>query len=531
MKKFLFALTLLVGLAGAVSVQRVTYSGTCALCLVGARGGETRVLGLRMRSWEKVGTEERDRHEGEAPLSPCYAEIWGHPCKHAVKRGGMGQSSWGVIGCGSYADERAFAPRIEAVRALFQLYRRIPDVTLARESYRCIDALLDAGATVRTALEQRYEAAPPGRTRLSALTEMLNMVATPEEWSAANRHAQSGFSGSPPLLADVELLKARLRSTHPETHRAASLALMELPTEERWNFVSMGLDDPDPKIQEAAGGIIIGNHHLDLFRDLLLKRKPGYLNDYLAQSIEDGDVVALLERDDPVTDALCFKAIAHSWRIQFLDQLVRKLNRRDEDGTRRAIGDLLAGPKVFDGETEHWNGIEPLAASSDELRSIIKLGTASKIRDKRKYTFLNACKALAAERRLSDWSILQSAYLEAVGGGVNETFAAVMARAMWEIDRSTTASFLKEEVKLADPHRLTCAFAGMGMLAEREFLDPLLAFQKRIAEAPGPHPNALEHTFQNAYYGQFLKYALHRCRGMHLQKVQRGSDGKLVVAP
>lgn len=480
------------------------------------------MLGIRIGSWEKMGAKASEMYEDGAQLAPCYAEIWGRPCEHVVKRGGMGRYSMGVIACGSYSDERAFAPRIQAIEALFRLYRRIPDAAQAQATYACIDSLLDAKATVQTAMHLRYKINNSGKTRLEIFADLLNLTATHEEWSDVNLYAKSGFPDPPPLLTNVELLRKRLRSEHPEIHRAASLLLLELPTEERWKYVSMGLDDPDPKIQENAAWVIRGNHRLELYHDLLEKQKNSYSNDYIHQSIDDTDVAGLLERDDPVTDALCFKAIEYSWRYQFLDRLLAKLKRQDSEATQRAIGDLIAGPKVFYGKTECWSSIKPMAAPPDEMRSIIELGTASKIRDPRKYSFLNACKGLAAKKTASDWDVLQKAYLVAVADGVSEGCAAVMARAMWEIDRTRTASLLKEEIKLNDTHRLTCALASMGLLADREFLDPILSYQKRMAEAKGPQPNSMEQTFPNSYHGQFLMYALHRCRQNHLMTLQRG---------
>jgi hypothetical protein len=203
MKKWVWRLlpiALLLGCLSFVFSTGVSYHATCARCLAQAKGREKKILGLTF-----------GRHLDIAPLargssSPAgepetYTAIFGLPCEHQFKRGGMGWSSMGMIACGQSPEEMAFSARIRAVRALFGLFHRLGNQAYALETYACIDSLLKADAPLKEALASSRYDPDSVRFRLEALADMLDLVSTELKWRQVLSYAQSGFVGTAPVSA------------------------------------------------------------------------------------------------------------------------------------------------------------------------------------------------------------------------------------------------------------------------------------------------------------------------------------------
>ena len=358
MKKWvwrLLLLALLLACLNGVFGTGVSYHATCARCQTEAKGRESKLFGVTFGRHLDVVPPKKN--QSSPPTGPdTYNQIFGRPCEHLFKRGGAGWSSLGMIGCGAFPEESAFAPRTHAIRALFDLFHRIGHKDHAMESYACIDILLKADAPLKVAFANRFDPESVNQ-RLEEFADMMDMVSTEQEWLQALSHAHSGFVGSPPFLSDVTLLKSRLADHHPAVHRTASLRLMELSFHERWNHVSACLEDRDREIARAAVRHITANHRLELFGKLLRTSSEICTKEHLADSISDEDIEGLLNLDDSVIAAFCNDAITRPHRFQFLHPLITQLNRRYSEDTLRTIRSLLDGPKVFGETGDPWEHI------------------------------------------------------------------------------------------------------------------------------------------------------------------------------
>ncbi len=529
MKKLVFWCLALVALMAWLSATSVTYHATCANCLAQAHGSELSTLGLVIRKRLDV------KPDSDYPAIPSdgpktFHTIFGRGCTHQFKRGGMSRQTIGMIGCGSFADERAFAPRIKVVTALFALYQRIPDREQAMATYACIDSELKVDATLREALN--YRAEESGETRLDELTYLLDLISTKDEWDTVNAHARGHYAGTMPLLDDLVILKSRLSDPNKDVHRTAALRLMKLDHPERWTQIAACLEDKEPEVIRQAVNWVISEHRLELFGKVLRLPHEYFYRESHAANIRDEDVMGLIESDDEVIATFCHEAIAANHRFHFLQPLLTHLNRRFSDARMSAIRELLAGPKVFDDKVDPWPDIKAFDGSEDDALAIVRLGTAAKVRDVRKHLFLNAFKALATMKDSKHWTLLYRTYLDSVSSfGLNPLHAAVMARGLSELDPQKTEALLMAELRLGDKEyqRQTCALAAMGLLASPSFLGTVHEFQRHLP--PKSKDIHSQHIFYNPYYSQYLDYALHRCGGIHLQEVRRNEAGTYVIVP
>lgn len=527
-KLFLLGLAAL-ALLSALSWTVTTYHATCAGCLAQARGREVAILGITVSKSLSIKYNP-DYPDLPEDGSETFKKIFGQDCQHHFKKGGMGRSTGGMIACGTFADEIAFAPRSEAVTSLFQLFHRLPDQRLAQESYEWIDGQLPAGAAVQHALGHRrdgVEASP-----LSRLAQMLDLVSTEDEWRVVLSHLKGGLKGQVPLLNDVAVLKERSRSPNPRIHRTASLRLMDLDHHERWECVVVCLGDDDEVLVRQAVSLIQAEHRLELYGRMLRVREPLLYRETLLSSVSDEDIAGLLGSDDAVVAAFCEQAINASYRFHFLQPLIDSINRHFDHRRHDAANELLAGPKVFDGKTDVWAELATFDGPVEEAAEIVAKGPSSRMGNSRSHLFLNACKALAQSGKENHWEMLHATYVDSVaGGGFNPCYAAVIARAMASLNASRTEAFFLEELVSGESEisRFTCALASMGLIASPSFLEPLRKFQSSL---PLVTKNASSHhAFHNQYYRKYLEYAVHRCAGIHLHEVRRGVGGKYIVMP
>lgn len=130
------------------------------------------------------------KHDSDYPNIPedgpkIFNEVMGFECQHCFKRGGMGRSTWGMISCGHFAEEIAFAPRIAALKSLFQIHKRLSDAKLTHACLEIINKELPASASIRDALA--YRQLNEGPTFLEMLSEGLEKASTKEAWVEAMR--------------------------------------------------------------------------------------------------------------------------------------------------------------------------------------------------------------------------------------------------------------------------------------------------------------------------------------------------------
>jgi hypothetical protein len=119
--------------------------------------------------------------------------------------------------------------------------------------------------------------------------------------------------------------------------------------------------------------------------------------------------------------------------------------------------------------------------------------------------------------------------LREVNAGINETYAAVTAKALTELNPSRTEKFLLEELKGENHHRLTTALAGMGLIASPAFAQAVADFRDHPPQASPGNPYPPDYIFKNPASSQYLDYALHRCRGFQRWTLQQDENGKYFI--
>lgn len=185
-----WSIVLLVVVAG-LSTSTLTYHATCANCLAQGRGREISVLGVTVHRVLNIGPNS-DYPDLPSDGSAAYQRIMEQACPHQFKRGGMGCSSFGMIACGKYPDERAFGSRIQAIQALFRVFKRIDDLDLARKSLHWIDSQLKSDADLRKALN--YVGGELGPNHLAEFARLMKSVNSEAEWGSILDHEEAGFS-------------------------------------------------------------------------------------------------------------------------------------------------------------------------------------------------------------------------------------------------------------------------------------------------------------------------------------------------
>lgn len=528
MNKRLKRLIIIIGLVTVVGVfsgTTVDYSADCIRCLRYERGLEHFVFGIKV--YHKHGLARDDyRIIGDFRLptipmgSPSfYDALLESPCQHVFKRSGFGRSPLlgGSIGCGSYGEGRIFRPRRYALSALQLTHGRVPNLSLARATYDLIEQVFPSD-------ESYDDLSDRGVSQIEEMSFILNLVESEEEWRVALIYFKSGLVGDAPFLHDVRLLRSKLESEHSSIRQTSAAVLATSKWHDDLDSLSLLLESSDPVVINRATMSIIANRNYDLYGKMLRVRKKPF-DKYSYQNHTDADVLELLAVNDPVVDNFCFLAISSGQRFQMMSFVLNRLNERETSQAIATINSILQGPSPFDGKGDAWDRIEILDLSREELKEYVDVGTAPKQKDPRKWKFLNAIKSLAMKGEVTDWDFVQEAYLREVTRGVNQTYGAVMAKALMHLDLARTRNFLLNELNSDDHKRQSAALAGMGLIADRFFEPSIAKFKSSPPPSKPGNPYPAEYIFNNPYYARFLDYALHRCRGIHRWELVKDENG------
>jgi hypothetical protein len=167
------------------------YGLRCNKCLRYRHVVEQRFFGIRFYSSSTEWT----------PGEP-YARIFGQPCQHIVRGGGLGRSSHSLYGarvrCGLTADGSFFRTRIHAVTLTYELALRFDDTQLARDTFSIIDRLMPPDAQAA----RRKEIPPQAIDTLWQLVQYLDGVRTAADWKAVLQSARDDFRPKPHLPYD-----------------------------------------------------------------------------------------------------------------------------------------------------------------------------------------------------------------------------------------------------------------------------------------------------------------------------------------
>lgn len=176
----------------------VSRTSNCTRCLIQENSRWAEMAGVRITPvCQTLG--QRQRRTPREPRPESYEGIFGHPCSHVFKGGGMSWSSLGMIACGRWGESVAFQPRMDALRALLVLYQRLPIQKHAVASYSHIDTLMGADLSSRQ-VRDFWQETPQNIESLNKLADLLNRVTTEAEWGQVLDFAKDGFTGTPPAL-------------------------------------------------------------------------------------------------------------------------------------------------------------------------------------------------------------------------------------------------------------------------------------------------------------------------------------------
>lgn len=536
---------LVVTFAGLSSRSSVSYSATCPRCLQHASGVEKSVLRVPYHRKEV----QRQASGGLAspdvfgppvvPIDPhLYEEINGHACDHVFIRGGFCRSSGGVIGCGRFGDADRYEFRHSLVENLYRAYLRVPDKPLARETSDLIEQLfpVSSGAGVPPPPMRRlFEAEAKPNEPLSILFRGLGVVSSAEEWRQVLNAARAG-DGSLELLKNRELLVTRLDSPDPAVRVQAIDLLAAMNQPEAWAAVGTRLGDR--QVGKHAAEKIVWGRYLPLF-DAVLEadeqaRSPDVRIDAdfvpaplrsLIDSLKPDEIRTLIAQQRPRVDRFCLLAIRQHDGFEFLDEAVALLNRRPSQEAVLTIQSLLAGPDALGvrsksssrSSEDPWTAMktDTIITPVEEMSGYTSLGKES-------YRIQQEVVRLGSQRDAANWPALLERYETWNARGGSEWWAAAFAQAMAESDRQKTLDFLANELDASryPPERIRNALAGLGAIADPNSL--------AAVEALGAETR-WKHYLDNAYFRKPFDYALHRCRGIHLWRLERNADSSYTI--
>lgn len=523
----------------------LSYSALCARCLQHQHGVEYSILGLRYshHEWLSQGVgglmSPAIFSPHIAPVDPhIYDEIFGRPCQHSFIRAGFCRSSFGVTGCGAFGGSDQYGVREALIENLYGAWRRIPDRELARATYAYIEELSPI-VTGQSRLELsptflQFEAQRPDSS-LGILMRGLPLVTTEAEWAKLLRDARQG-NGDTGLLQDIPLLAARLQFKDPIVRAQVVDQLASLDQPEAWEVIATVLRDDD--IGGKAMDHILDARKFPLFEKVLQARIPGFVDgstDFFVdestdvwqpfagvasrlKDLSDAEVRSLFGHYGPLVNNLCVSIIRQGNRIDFLEQLLEYLNRSQWPGYVPAIESLLKGPDPF-------TQIDPKTRqpAEDPWRTILALrGRSASAGHPRTNQLIQEAITLGAQPDPAHWPKLRDVYRGWLTEGGNVWDAAAFAQAMAASDPARTADFLDAELTRfdGDDSSRAAALAGMGILANPANLPALEATAKPAAGRLFVNPS---------YYGIYYRYAVHRCRRLHLWRLSRNADGTYVL--
>ncbi|MGJ8640039.1 MAG: hypothetical protein ACSHYA_11680 [Opitutaceae bacterium] len=403
--------------------------------------------------------------------------------------------------------------------SLDHAYHRIPHLALARATY----AVIDASHSVDVSRDNIH----PVRLdrEIYEIAAILNVLQNEEQWETALDYFEDGFDEvSTPFLGDIAYLLGNLDSSDSVIRQTSSYLLSYGKEDVSGDTLKLMLENGDSEVMNRATAHIILYKRFDLFGEML-RSQPKALRESYYSDFTYEDLEQLFAQKDRAVDAFCYKVVSESLDMELLPLVVKRLNESDSSLGRSAVQDVLNGPNPLDGIGDAWERIEALHLPLKELKEYIEVGTAPKQRDPRKWKFLNAVKGLGNQAGQEDWGFLQSIYLREVTRGVNQTYGAVMAKALMIVDEKRTREFLVAELTESDEHkRQSAALAGMGLVADKYFESTIVQFRDNLPTGSPKNQYPASYIFQNSYYARFLDYAYHRCKGIHRWQLQLNTE-------
>lgn len=188
-----FLLVLLIILFGYFrhNVVIVECGETCIKCLQAASGEKHYLFfnGLKFYQTRKLHQWDEDlyglvlNHSGAMLVEDpaIYKEIFGTSCAHDFKIGRKATFFAHGHGDGYDMEGMVFLPRIVSLQALFRLYKKIPNKSLAKRTYQIIDKLEPVDTPVNLETANNLDNIPAFQ-ELGKLIERLKTVTNEAEW-------------------------------------------------------------------------------------------------------------------------------------------------------------------------------------------------------------------------------------------------------------------------------------------------------------------------------------------------------------
>jgi hypothetical protein len=518
---------LLIGVIGIVilafTAAKFSYHSTCSRCLTRLEGYNFKVAGVTILSQQRELAE--DSGGGRAAT---YRTIFGSSCPHSFD---VGRVEWkGLVSSGQLpaAELHAYTPRLQAVEALLDLQRRLPNPANGRVSYLQIDTLLPEGLS-----SSEMQTAAFGLSRrakdLATLSGLLDRVVSEEEWLQVIEFAQNGYRGEAPALEESIVPRLYVRDGPPAVSRRAVLRLLKMHPALRWPLMEFHLKGTDEEMIRSAAFLATTQRRYEAMPQLLRLPKDAWLQAQWTEYVSDEDLSLLLKSKEQKILSFCEEVILRGYRIHWLQPLLNlsQSPSRQQRLCLEIVNGLLHGPDIYDNSLAYWDNL-PEVSSVGEAIEIIALPRSPQNGDERTLKVAWACKKLALNGQPHHWPILQMVYSRDTAEATWVTVGlGIMGRAMAALDADRTFTFLTEELKNASTEfRQDSVLAAIGLIADPRYLPALERFEQGL---PRPGPGSPQHPpLAPGATITHLKYAQHRCRQIDLQKIDR-RDGRYVL--
>jgi hypothetical protein len=232
----------------------------------------------------------------------------------------------------------------------------------------------------------------------------------------------------------------------------------------------------------------------------------------LLTAMQDDEIRILLGQQNQFVDIFCFGAIAVQQKACFLDEIVAIANQRPSPQAIVAIRELLAGPGLV-----RWRTRQPQHWSQERwLPSATNVWTWCSAGDEYDPVLNDLARVhLPSEPRPESWNTLRAFFDRYAANKFSEENAAAFVQAMSLCDRTRTREWLLNELSTTkESERLACLLGGAGLLADPELLPTL----EKLASSQSKPDSSRE--------AASLDFALHRCRGIHLWRLEKDAQGR-----